>query len=112
MFQQSLGIHPFEKERWPIGDWRWIGLSNAEAMAHTRINMELGGNMETAQSKIEFGQALRDIGPVVSSASQKARGVSAVSLGSWGMAGYKSAWKSGLEPARSIGSCEEGDPAS
>ena len=71
VFQQALGIHPFEKERWPIGHGRRICFANPKAMPYPSINMELGGNMETAQSKIEFGQALRDIRPVVASAGQK-----------------------------------------
>jgi hypothetical protein len=70
-FQQALGIHPFEKQQWPIGDWQWVGLSNTEAMAYPSINMELSGYVETAQSKIELDQALRDVGPVVASAGQK-----------------------------------------
>jgi hypothetical protein len=45
-------------------------------MAYPRVNMELGGYVQTAQSKIEFGQALRDVGPVVPSAGEKrARGL-------------------------------------
>jgi hypothetical protein len=71
VFQQALGIQPFEKKRWPIGNWRWIALANAKAMAHPRVNVKLSGYVETAQRKIEFCQALRDVGPVVASAGQK-----------------------------------------
>ena len=107
MLQQSLGIHPLQKEGSPAGHRRWIGLANAEAMAHARINMEFGGYVETAgQDKVR--QTLRDVRPVVASAGQESAGCLRREPGVMGDCWIQERLKVWFGTARSTGSSEEG----